>query len=559
MRMLFCLLVALYCLVHTNLLIPGSCRKSNEIHDKRHREIAELLQRVLEGDEAAVVSSPLSTKKRKTRKSDVFEYYKSSTDFTNELDTEQDNWADSSTLNDDDMELIRTDLVDKKENAGSKKAQKAERKIARNQNRFKVLTFDDVKKVSEALHPLVDRNPLIDQTNNHHNSPVLPNNATINANIAFNTHTFRYSTLRPDIHIKKILKANGTPTSTISSKIPAPTSPQDSPLITTILHRLGVLPPPIHPHKERKTLLARLRNLIATDIECVDNEDRETMMRMAGYWRYANRRTYNAMIRNNQLWDWETGAKLEEIEEGEGDEDEGSISEGETAVARSEVVEDYGGDFEIADVGMLTLIDREGLADEGGDFEIRENAEEFATSSSDGIFTTSNAHSTHSPGHGITVFPAPADADDTPTPTQATFSGIKDRRFRTTPTNPILCTPSPSLITNPTPTKTPITSTVLPAITNPPTTAALAPATATIPDFPALPDRNNRFSPLAIHTPPPHSYIHTPTPRAPGPVIKIVRSRKAAIRTLAVPIPVGGGEGKGEEGSWAQVARKGKK
>lgn len=40
------------------------------------------------------------------------------------------------------------------------------------------------------------------------------------------------------------------------------------------------------------------------------------MMRMAGYWRYVNRRTYNAMVRNNQLWDWATGEKLEELDVG---------------------------------------------------------------------------------------------------------------------------------------------------------------------------------------------------------------------------------------------------
>lgn len=38
------------------------------------------------------------------------------------------------------------------------------------------------------------------------------------------------------------------------------------------------------------------------------------MMRMAGYWRYVNRRTYNAMVRHNQLWDWATGGKLEELD-----------------------------------------------------------------------------------------------------------------------------------------------------------------------------------------------------------------------------------------------------
>ena len=36
---------------------------------------------------------------------------------------------------------------------------------------------------------------------------------------------------------------------------------------------------------------------------------------MAGYRRYANRRTYNQMVKNNELWDWAAGQKLPEIEE----------------------------------------------------------------------------------------------------------------------------------------------------------------------------------------------------------------------------------------------------
>ena len=45
------------------------------------------------------------------------------------------------------------------------------------------------------------------------------------------------------------------------------------------------------------------------------NDQVETMQRMAGYWRYANKRTYNEMVRNNEIWDWATGEKLPEITE----------------------------------------------------------------------------------------------------------------------------------------------------------------------------------------------------------------------------------------------------
>ena len=62
------------------------------------------------------------------------------------------------------------------------------------------------------------------------------------------------------------------------------------------------------------------------------------MQRMAGYWRYVNKRTYNAMIRTNKLWDWSTGEKLPEVEVDENDdlgEDDGASLGGSTQVETS--------------------------------------------------------------------------------------------------------------------------------------------------------------------------------------------------------------------------------
>ena len=487
-----------------------------------------MLQRILEGDEAAGISSPLATKKRKTRNSDVLEMFKTPRDFGDDFDTEEDSWADSSTLNDDDdLSLSRPSSLDRKENTRSKKIQKAGRKIARNQGRFKAVTVDDVGRINEALHPLVVRDPLDDGTNEHHNRPGLPNNATINANITFNSRTFQYSTLRPDIHNKKILKANATHNN--KSPSPSPGS-HESPLVTTMLRRLGISTLPLHPHKERKPLLARLRNLIATDLECVDNEDKETMMRMAGYWRFANRRTYNAMVRHNQLWDWETGAKLEEIEEGgdDGDDvDEGTISDQETAVASPPLVEDYAGDFELgAEMRVLRLLDREALPDD--DDEIADEGKERGPLSATASEVPSLSAGIEDTENGIQ---GPSTTQDglEATPTQATFSGIKDTRFRTTPTQSTFFT-------------TPCTTAMLPNRTAP---TRLTPA-------PSVPhhDPNNRFAALAATLPSPRS-----RPHAAGPVCKMPR---VPARCLALTVP--GKEGRGDEGGkWAEVVRKGRK
>ena len=564
----------------TKVLLAGSCRKSNQLHEKRHREIAELLQKILEGDEETGVSSPLFSKKRKTRNSDVFEMITLKEKSNNVIATEEDSWADSSTLDGDDSEFSRpTSAQDQKENVPSKKAQKAERKLARNQSRFKAVGADDIKKVYEALHPPLDRTPLGDRTDEHGTSPGgLPNDATINANITFNTRTFRFSTLRADIHTKKIIKANGDPNRTPNSKTPTTRtpSPQDSPLVTTILLHLGVRTAPLQPHKDRKVQLARLRSHIATDLECVDNEDRETMMRMAGYWRYVNRRTYNAMVQNNQLWDWETGAKLEEIEDSEVDEGEGGEGrslDGDTEVASPPaVVEDYGGDFELADdVETLQLMDRE-VHDTDVDNNEEGNAAHALPTTVKGLsfanikdalgilkpHTNTPSHLEHDKDATAPTLTTITNITDTSTPTQATFVGVKDTRFRTTPTSSTSTSLTESGSALPTTMIPPTLSLTVPTARKPTMTELRGGAGAVKEDdeeesegFPPLqptkPDPNNRFSPLAI-PPRPRS-----RPCATGATVKIVRPR-----TLALKIPAKEEDGKGE-GSWAQVVKKGKK
>ena len=496
-------------LVHTSKP-RGSCRKSTELHDKRHREIAELVQRILDGDEAAGVSSPLSTKKRKTRKCHAFDLYESPEDIDGDLETEY-SWADSSTLNDDEPEHGRIDLLDGKENVSSKKTQKAERKVAKNQNRFRVITTADMKRIYEAIHPALDRNPFSGQPPNHHATPGLPNDATISANITFSTRTFRYSSLRPAIHTKKVLKSNGTyPNhSTTPASISATPSSHASTPMNTILHNLNIsTSPPLHSRKERKSLLARLTTLIATDLECVNNEDRETMLRMAGYWRYVNRRTYNAMVRHNQLWDWETGAKLEEIEE-ENDcgDDEDGWETCTPSASSPDTIEDYGDDYELGlGVEELKLVDRESYRhDEDG----VGNKEKPATARK--LFVPSTKDISTS---------LTSDDDNNATPTQSTFTGKKDTRFRTTPTIPSFPL-SPHQHDHQTPTHPP-----LPSIPNPKTAAILA----------IRQDPNNRFLLLADR--------ESPTREIKG-IVKVAKEVNGTVDE--------------EEDGWIEVGRKGSK
>ena len=191
--------------------------------------------------------------------------------------------------------------------SGTRRERKAARKAARNQVRFKPLAEREINRVGEVLHAgdqdedgsLGFSDPL--------KSP------TIMENMAFNASTFKYSSLRTDIHTKKVQKNNGSANADLNERRQS----QDNE-IASFIQRLGIEDPDVkRAPKEHRALLAKLYEAIRRDLQCVANETQQHMMRMAGYWRYASRRTYNHMVKQNRIWDWETGAKLEEVDEDE--------------------------------------------------------------------------------------------------------------------------------------------------------------------------------------------------------------------------------------------------
>lgn len=127
-----------------------------------------------------------------------------------------------------------------------------------------------------------------------------------------------------DAKQKKTASKNGN---SRSSCIPV----EDDARIPAIIRRLGISDGDVSPDNKNKkfhSVLTQLRHAIALDLVSVENEEREIMMRMAGYWRYVNRRTYNAMVRNNQLWDWATGEKLDELDVSGSDDGDDDPNEG---------------------------------------------------------------------------------------------------------------------------------------------------------------------------------------------------------------------------------------
>ena len=294
------------------------CNTSREVHDKRHREIAALVQAIQKIDSVhKSMLGPIANRQTRLPHGYDPKRFQDHVGMTEEFEFEDD-WVESSNqLNDDDTTSAGLTSDTAKEKVGSKKAQRAERKIAKNQARFDIITTENVKRVDAALHPY---QPTTSGIFGRALDPL--DNQTIEANITFHSGTFKFGSLRQDVHTKKLLKNNG----------PHKADEGDNQLkeainFSIILHRLGINHSVLPNTKERKSLLTKLHEAITYDLECVANEERDTMMRMAGYWRYANRRTYNVMVRNNQLWDWTTGAKLEEVEEEDEEDDISSIDE----------------------------------------------------------------------------------------------------------------------------------------------------------------------------------------------------------------------------------------
>ena len=210
--------------------------------------------------------------------------------------------SNASTLNndEDDAQERKQCWSGSMESPDARKAAKAERKAAKNQVLFDVITQEELAMVEKALHPQSGK-----QASVISNGQGLADNRTIDENIAFNANTVKWSKICQGYREEKIAKSKQKPN----------TIEQDNRILSPIFDQLGISTNISKANRERKSLDAKLRAAILGDLLAFENDQVETMQRMAGYWRYANKRIYNEMVRNNELWDWATGEKLPEIRE----------------------------------------------------------------------------------------------------------------------------------------------------------------------------------------------------------------------------------------------------
>ena len=283
----------------------SSCHTTIELHDKRHRQIASIVQSIQRLDRVHVSVKALHSRKKGDKRRKRWDESDADPELKDSIQDRGVEWDDqSSTMNEEEAE-------DKQQywTAETRKAAKAERKTVKNQARFNVITQDDMGNVQRSLHPELEKTA--EQEKRYQNGQGLTDNRTIEENITFNNHTFNWGCLRQGIHQKKIIKANDSRKPVILDL------EEQNEILDPVLTSLGVRVNVLKATKERKSLETKLRNAIVEDVLAFQNEQDEKMQRMAGYWRYVNRRTYNEMVKNNELWDWATGQKLPEIEEGE--------------------------------------------------------------------------------------------------------------------------------------------------------------------------------------------------------------------------------------------------
>lgn len=99
--------------------------------------------------------------------------------------------------------------------------------------------------------------------------------------------------------------------------------------------------------KSERVIITKLREKIAEDVVHDHDEAQETMMRKAGFWRWANRRTYNRLAANGRIWDHKNGAALAPVFDHEEDDVEEDAVAGAENVAENEeeaVVDDDSAD-----------------------------------------------------------------------------------------------------------------------------------------------------------------------------------------------------------------------
>ena len=212
--------------------------------------------------------------------------------------------------------------LSKAERKRLKRSERSEAKALKAQAKSSgtMVTTVEVQRIADAIHPPAEASSTPETSSSDATDNLLDNDIIMN-NLGYYSGTFDFYEWpgRKDGTGRKRKNLNPTLTKTQDSA-------EQAALMSAILERLGVPETVAGPNtKARKGLVCKILEAIKKDLIIVSNENNEIMMRMAGYWRYASKKTYNLMVQNNEIWDWQTGAKLQELDLSEDYDEEAAV------------------------------------------------------------------------------------------------------------------------------------------------------------------------------------------------------------------------------------------
>lgn len=245
------------------------CRHSDDQHQRRHREIAELVHKLALLNPTATTSIDISPPTPRTLGAIP-----------------------------QDLDENTTPKTTKKERKAAKKA----RKISAMPKALNAATIDHVARV---LHP--DDHDLDDEELEHQ----LLNDPDIKDNRFFHKGTSNVRELR-NIFVKKDRKGGA-----VTFRV----EPEE---MDGLLQLLDVKPNTASTSPEEKRIVDELKTKIERDLIQAQEENEGFMMRKAGFWRWASRKAYNRLVANGRIWEDKSegsqGAKNDgSAESGEGD------------------------------------------------------------------------------------------------------------------------------------------------------------------------------------------------------------------------------------------------
>jgi hypothetical protein len=293
-----------------------ACRNSNEQHDKRHREIATIIQKIqfLDADapDAAGSKRPLarssSSRYQVPRKASLAPF-RARYPENDDSDNEKAGWARKATSQALLRQSLGRVLVCRPDNENSDTES-----IASFQDNMQRSPSCKVKRELKQAARLAKATSRALQRQEQSKGPEIVSNIAVQrVDIAIHGHQKSCNSASPEhfalalienieLHrrleeeLKKLKRDDHSDSNAIQLGY-----------VREVLISLGVQPFRQGGSKERRSLVQQAAEQIYHDLELVANENRETLKRSCGYWRYASKKTYYAMLQNNKQVDWATG------------------------------------------------------------------------------------------------------------------------------------------------------------------------------------------------------------------------------------------------------------